>query len=899
MSGTEELLKNGYLHDEGLKGGAYGTYEEFKLGSTTVSALRRSGLKGAIPDAVPYPFKHYRAPASPSRSKPDALYAARTGTTLTCVFVAEHKAPSELSTDDDRQSAIEQAIYGAYVLGAKYALATDFVTKYIYIDVDASIEKQSPVLLDERRPLNPGLLQEILDGGAVEKDPSNLSRKVWQHIWSVTKLGPTECLLTFVELFLLKFLSDNLDHRLLPKAKSFYELVKDPRAFHDAHGKTPLTYYVDTVRPHIKQLFPDNTIGEDAVVKSVFGLSTLISKTSVINGFAFLQNSTDKDEESYNRAFLAILKEFAAFGSLSSIDPEFKLRLYETFMKESARQQKLGQFFTPRNVVQAIIKMARLHTLNDNAVVLDPAAGVGGFVLEPEIMACTELEGNISFSESAKGRRRVKLIGVDVDDNLHTLAKANFLIHHAELLRGANITLEPINRLMAETFILMKGNKTLGSLEYPPRNSVDVVISNPPYVTRGSSVYREEIAKVEGNRNGEQLKNYYASCGLGLESFFLRYISGALKPGALAFVIVPQSLLSRSSSSTKELLLRECNIRASIRLPKNTFFNTPVETYILVLEKRYGNDDMRPPVFCGVARTIGEDLDYLRLPNPDNNELSEIAADFVRYMEHDAEEPFSPGLATVKIKSASEFGEQARWDVLRFWTFDEQVFLGIQERTTDDRGFVEDALRQLNESASRARDALVALDELEEPVTKTISLGDKSLFRLRRGDRITKTQIRQNTGKVAVYSTSERDEPFGYIDADWLSREKIRPEPARVVTVNADGSVGKVFVREAGVVLNDGIVAVEVLAQGLSLDYLAIALQRAVDAGGFSYTAKLGLQRIQELTIDVPVTETDEFDLDSQRRLSATHAKVEGVRESLRALGRRIEVAAVAEPESD
>ncbi len=43
-----------------------------------------------------------------------------------------------------------------------------------------------------------------------------------------------------------------------------------------------------------------------------------------------------------------------------------------------------------------MIRMARLDRLPDDAVVLDPAAGVGGFVLEP-LLYEHALPGNIQF----------------------------------------------------------------------------------------------------------------------------------------------------------------------------------------------------------------------------------------------------------------------------------------------------------------------------------------------------------------------------------------------------------------------------------------------------------------------------------------------------------------------
>ena len=116
------------------------------------------------------------------------------------------------------------------------------------------------------------------------------------------------------------------------------------------------------------------------------------------------------------------------------------------------------------------------------------------------------------------------------------------------------VTISGLNQLMSEMFILLNINQHLGTLEYPIRNKIDVIMSNPPYVTQGSRIYKDEINNVKQPRNGLDLRDYYGRSGLGLESLFLRYISGALKPGGFAYVIVPQGLLTRTEQTTKDKL---------------------------------------------------------------------------------------------------------------------------------------------------------------------------------------------------------------------------------------------------------------------------------------------------------------------------------------------------------
>jgi len=356
---NEELIQRGYLASGRLKGDPFGDFEELNLGATTIRELVANGLVATPRASVDFPFRLYSPPKNPKSARPDRVFARRQAGQLIPVAVAENKAPRRLVGADAGIAAAEQALYCAAVLDLNVAISTDG-TKYFYVDVKRSLSDRELVYFDDTRDLNPAVLRNLLQGDAgLIKDPKPLAETVWQLVWLATKAEPKECLLTFVEIFVLKFLSDNLPAKVLPGAFSFYELCVDPATFESKHGTTAIEYYVREIRPKIKSIFPDNTASEDPSLPPLFGLSTLVSKTSVINGFAFFRSS-ETTIASFNRTFVEILDAFRKFGPLTAIDPQFKLRLYETFLRRSARQQRLGQFFTPRNVVQPMIKMAQL-----------------------------------------------------------------------------------------------------------------------------------------------------------------------------------------------------------------------------------------------------------------------------------------------------------------------------------------------------------------------------------------------------------------------------------------------------------------------------------------------------------------------------------------------------------
>jgi hypothetical protein len=118
-------------------------------------------------------------------------------------------------------------------------------------------------------------------------------------------------------------------------------------------------------------------------------------------------------------------------------------------------------------------------------------------------------------------------------------------------------------------------------------------------------------------------------------------------------------------------------------------------------------------------------------------------------------------------------------------------------------------------------------------------------------------------------------------------------ESTESVTVNANGaSVGKVFVRPAGCLLTDDVIAVVPVDPGqFNLDYVSIALQNSVTAGGYLYEAKLFATRVKELEIKIPVRADGSFDLDQQALIASATKRFQAILERLAELGRESEQA--------
>ena len=125
--------------------------------------------------------------------------------------------------------------------------------KYYYLDISNSLKNKKLVFFEEDIDLNPAVLENLLsENESIAKDPSSLAERVWQAIWHATKQDPKPCLMTFVEVFIFKFLSDNLPKNIMPESFSFYELTRyNTDNFEEKYGKSQIEYYVQNIRPKL------------------------------------------------------------------------------------------------------------------------------------------------------------------------------------------------------------------------------------------------------------------------------------------------------------------------------------------------------------------------------------------------------------------------------------------------------------------------------------------------------------------------------------------------------------------------------------------------------------------------------------------------------------------------
>ena len=831
---SEELRQKGYISGGKVRGEQVGPYEGFNLGATTLEQLRANGI---VPD---------RSYGKFANRKPDGLVVDRRSGQPVVKFVAEFKNIGLLNSEV-RTLEFSSKVAEEYCrpLGCEFGGISDTLrNSWLLVTSD----NWRPIRREDDYPLTYPISLSTLDGrmlvgrtllrletnldkprGILEPletvNPSRLAEQTWQDIWLACGEQPEACLATFIELLIFKFLSDlgvlNTNPSGVP--------VDFGTVLHKNSAQI-LQYYFDNVRPEIRRLFP---AGED--------------NTSIINGIVL--DPKAKDE---GRLFQQVLQRFEEFGSLKRIDPEFKSRVFERFLKKSLSVKNWGQYFTPRNVVKAMVEMSGVEFLPPSAVLADPTCGVGGFILEP-------LMNKRPYDYRTATAGGLHYLGWDRDDKTIILAKANMLIHLSEAIeqdpQGA------IGYLASElnsTFHSISHSLT-GSLAKAPVDQFDLVMTNIPYVTRGTGKQRDFLSS---------LADYYSIRGAGVENLFVQLIIHGLKPGCRALIVVPDGLLMRhSEDALRAHILKTCDLEAIISLPVNTFYSTPKKTYILVIRKKQQPSErpQQAPVFTYLISNTGETLDAKRFIIAEND-LPPMAALFRQFQGNPAE--FHTADPRCKVFPIRQFKPEEHWMVNKWWPIEERERLGDVEAECfigcgELSALLKDASGKIDKQAT-----IVVNMERTTAIRRTVTLllSDNRYFRMSIGDRVLKKNLRTVGGTVPLYSANvEVGKEHGWINKSNFSDFS---HPSILWSIDSDFNM---TVRNAGDIFGttDHAGRLEILDLTLDPAYCQAAIVYGYGRTyGFDRVMRPSIKRMKKVTLRVPVKDDGSFDLEAQRDLA-------------------------------
>ena len=226
----------------------------------------------------------------------------------------------------------------------------------------------------------------------------------------------------------------------------------------------------------------------------------------------------------------------------TALDVDVKAEAYEGLLEKAASEGKkgAGQYFTPRVLIQSIVRCMKPDPrVRRDFTICDPACGTGGFLVAAYEWLKHETGGALD-RDVAKRVRTATYFGQDLVDRPRRMALMNLYLHN----------IEP--------------QITLGDSIYEPpaARRFDVVLTNPPFGTRGANQApdRDDFTVSTSNK---QLN-------------FLQHVLTILKPGGRAAVVLPDNcLFADQAGEVFQIVTEDCDLHTVLRLPRGTF--TPVQ----------------------------------------------------------------------------------------------------------------------------------------------------------------------------------------------------------------------------------------------------------------------------------------------------------------------------------
>jgi type I restriction enzyme M protein len=247
-----------------------------------------------------------------------------------------------------------------------------------------------------------------------------------------------------------------------------------------------------------------------------------------------------------------------------TLDVDVKGEAYEGLLAKNAEDVKsgAGQYFTPRALIQVIVKVMRPTA---KMKVADPAAGTGGFLL----VAYEQMKSNRLDPDEKKFLRDEALRGWEIVDATARICAMNLLLHGIGTPEG-------------ESLVTVDD-----ALRTKPSDHFDMVLTNPPFGKKSSY----KIINAEGNTETEST-NYFRDDFWATTSNkqlnFLQHVRSLLATTGRAAIVVPDNVLFEGGAgeTVRRKLLKECDVHTLLRLPTGIFYAGGVKANVLFFDRK-------------------------------------------------------------------------------------------------------------------------------------------------------------------------------------------------------------------------------------------------------------------------------------------------------------------------
>jgi type I restriction-modification system DNA methylase subunit len=300
------------------------------------------------------------------------------------------------------------------------------------------------------------------------------------------------------------------------------------------------------VQECLSKIFPDIYSPEDYIMNSKY-------KFTISNLIEIISKFNIKD---------LVIDELQSFNG----------DIHEKFLKYQGNKnsKELGQFFTPREIIKAILDNCGFKNLIENLEgndlsIYDPCLGTGGLLCYTYNSCKTKIKSD-------------NIYGCEIENDTIKLGIVSLMIS----TNNCNKNIKLCNSLIENPYLFED-------------KKFDIIFSNPPFGTKTNykelekdfNKFKDTYYKTS-SLNFKDIYKISANTGINL---FIQNIIYLLKIGGIACIILPDGelMIGKSSINIRKFILDNCRILKIITINSGAFTNTTIKTKALIIQK--GNYD--------------------------------------------------------------------------------------------------------------------------------------------------------------------------------------------------------------------------------------------------------------------------------------------------------------------
>lgn len=304
-----------------------------------------------------------------------------------------------------------------------------------------------------------------------------------------------------------------------------------------------------------------------------------------------------------------LIKTFQTVN-LSSIDEDLNGRMFEVFLAASIRGKDLGQFFTPRSVVDFMTRIAlkNVDVLNPPRV-LDACCSTAGFLIEVMAYLTGRLRNDTRLTDTR--RRELKeqicnerLFGVEANERVSRIARINMYLHgdgdsHIFHADGLDTDYQELQDMTSEQCDNVRDYR-----KKVVNGSFDLILTNPPFSMKYNKSKSDENRIIKQHNLTKDMSTVKSSI------LFLDRYYELLKPSGEILIVLDDTIINgKSFKNIREWIMEKFIILGVHSLPFNAFFKAGanIKTSILHLRKKQEPKETQGYVFMSISNNIGHD----------------------------------------------------------------------------------------------------------------------------------------------------------------------------------------------------------------------------------------------------------------------------------------------------